>query len=132
MKVNMSNEALMAVLEAEFKPKGIVAYSGCCRWGCTGSYDETDPEFQVRDQGGVFYIRLHLAGMNYRPTVEACYAMYEDIAYLREHWEQERALLAKFCHLLGYEDGGFEIVKPESERRAIEIKFLQPLELAAE
>jgi hypothetical protein len=36
----LMNSTLERALEETFKPLGIVAFSRCCRWGCTGSYDE--------------------------------------------------------------------------------------------
>ena len=63
------NENLQHELERVFKPMGLVAYSNCCRWGCTGAYDEDDAEFVPRNKG-IYFIRLHLNGMNYRPEVQ--------------------------------------------------------------
>ena len=55
------NSQLRSKLRARFEPMGIVAYSGCCHWGCTGSYDEEVDCFERRDRG-VYYIKLYLGG----------------------------------------------------------------------
>jgi hypothetical protein len=123
------NQDLQSRLEAEFKPKGIVAYSNCCRWGCTGSYDEDDDEFVGRQQG-IYYIRLHLNGMNYNPRPLAAYVQYSDHAYLIEHWDEESGFLKKWAEILGVKS--VTITKPADERQAVEVSFAVPLELEEE
>lgn len=49
------NEKLQTELEQAFKPLGIVAYTNCCRLGCTGTYEEDDPDFQLTDKPGVYF-----------------------------------------------------------------------------
>eukprot|EP00008_Paramoeba_atlantica_P009166 CAMPEP_0201481780 /NCGR_PEP_ID=MMETSP0151_2-20130828/6051_1 /ASSEMBLY_ACC=CAM_ASM_000257 /TAXON_ID=200890 /ORGANISM="Paramoeba atlantica, Strain 621/1 / CCAP 1560/9" /LENGTH=137 /DNA_ID=CAMNT_0047864143 /DNA_START=96 /DNA_END=509 /DNA_ORIENTATION=+ len=122
------NEHLKEALEQHFKHLGIVAYSGCCRWGCTGSYDESDDDFRVK-QKGVFYIRLHLSGMNYSPRPQICYANYEDFEYLKDHWKEEKDLLAQWCMILGLKEGEFTISQPPSGNVGVKIEFAQPLDL---
>eukprot|EP00039_Didymoeca_costata_P008462 m.112615 g.112615 ORF g.112615 m.112615 type:complete len:184 (+) comp14094_c1_seq4:1006-1557(+) len=127
----MLNENLKKALQEEFKPKGIVAWSGCCRWGCTGSYDEDDHEWREnvsRDQG-IFYIRLHLDGMNYRPDPESCWAYYQDFDYLTKNWNQERRFCEKFCEILGLSVGEYVIRQPTNSATAVCITFLKPLTL---
>ena len=46
----------MEALETEFKPLGIVAYSNCCRYGCSGAYNEDDPNFEGRDSTECFWL----------------------------------------------------------------------------
>lgn len=122
------NARLQDRLEAHFKPLGIVAYSCCCRLGCTGNYGD---EIAPRDNGVVF-IRLHLDGMNYHPSPESCYAQYRDFDYLMANWDQEKALLEKWCELLGLGPGGYTITKPDNDDTAIEIQFTASLHLEEE
>lgn len=131
------NQELKDKLEKVFKPLGIVAWSGCCRWGCTGSYGgdgQSEEEFKSRDNG-IYYIRLHLDGMNYYPDVTSCYTSYccedEDKAYeyLMEHWKQEIKYLHWFCETLGLRTDEYEISKPESDKTAIGIHFKRSLGL---
>jgi hypothetical protein len=130
------NEELCDELESVFKPLGIVAFSRCCRWGCTGSYDEEDPNWceKTGRQKGIYYIRLHLDGMNYDPAPECCFAMYSDFEYTMNHWDEECELLMRFCRIVyGDEKNGknsrFRIEKPENESRGIGIFFEDPLTL---
>lgn len=67
------NKNLQAALEAEFRPLGIVPFSNCCRLGCSGTFEEEDPDFDIRSTG-VFFIRLHLNGLNYRSHPQDVYA----------------------------------------------------------
>jgi len=124
----MLNEELQENLKMHFKPLKIVAFSNCCRWGCTGSYDEEDRTFEGRDKG-IYFIRLHLNGMNYLANPKYCYAQYTDYHYLMDHWSEERNLLVQWCKVLGLLEGQFKIVKPESDIQAIQINFQQPLNL---
>mmetsp|Transcript_107288 Transcript_107288/g.149584 ORF Transcript_107288/g.149584 Transcript_107288/m.149584 type:complete len:145 (+) Transcript_107288:71-505(+) len=127
----MPNEKLQHEMERVFKPLKLVAYSNCCRYGCSGSYNETDPEFESRDQG-IFFIRLHLSGMNYHEHPQECYAQYQDHDYLMKNWDEEHAILVKWCGVLGLQPGEFTISKPATEREAIRIRFAQPLNLEAQ
>lgn len=131
------NQELKDKLEDFFEPLGIVAWSGCCKWGCTGSYggDGQDiDEFKSRDNG-IYYIKLHLSGMNYYPDVTSCYAAYccEDKnkthEYLMEHWEDEVKYLHRFCEILGLRTDEYEIEKPDSANVSIGIHFKRPIGL---
>ena len=57
--------------------------------------------------------------------------MYTDLNYLTNHWEEEKALLDRWCNIIGLEDGEYEIERPESEDRAIRINFRRVLNLEA-
>ena len=39
------NKDLQSRLKEHFHPLGIVAYSNCCRFGCSGSYNEDDEQY---------------------------------------------------------------------------------------
>ena len=95
------NRDLCKALEEHFRPKGVVAFSRCCRLGCTGTYGE-NPNFEEREKG-IYFIRLHLAGMNYDPNPKDCYAHYVDFTYLMDNWDEERKLLTQFCRIV-YKD----------------------------
>eukprot|EP00978_Attheya_sp_CCMP212_P008939 scaffold21097_cov49-Attheya_sp.AAC.5 len=84
------NERLQTESKVVFKPLGIVAYSNCCHWGCTGSYYETDDDFEVRPAAGC-------------------------------------ALIQQWARVVGV--GIESIVKPHEENTAIQIYFLEPLQL---
>lgn len=129
------NAELQERLKEHFKPLGIVAYSLCCRWGCTDSYEETDGDFKERfkgDDGGVYFIRLHLHGMNYNPAVRMVAASYGSFEYLMKNWDQEKALIDKFCEIVGKAPHEYKIVKPNSIARCIMIHFCEPLNLDEE
>ena len=49
-------------LQEHFEPLKIVAFSNCCRLGCTDNYG--DYNFQMRENG-ILFIRLHLKGLNF-------------------------------------------------------------------
>ena len=118
-------------LKAYFKPLGIVAYSGCCTWGCTGSYDEDD-DFQERfegDNGGIYYIQLYLCGMNYHKDVSEVAVHYGSFGYLMKNWEHERELLDEFCRIVGKSSNEYVINEPDSEVDCITITFTPPLGL---
>jgi hypothetical protein len=131
------NLRLKDALQEEFEPRGIVAYSGCCRWGCTGSYDEDSESFESRNKG-IYYIRFHLSGMNYSETVESCAVSYCDtenqgnaFAYLMDNWNAEVQVLQRFFEILGLQENQYRIVKPESARTAIMLYFNDPYQLEA-
>jgi hypothetical protein len=125
----MLNAKLQQDLEAEFKPLGIVAYSNCCRLGCTGTYEEDDPDFKINEEGGIFFIRLHLNGMNYNSQPKAVYAQYENYDYLMQHWAAEEAKLDQWAAILGLQKGDYTINKPPNQHNAIEIKFEKQVQL---
>ena len=55
--------------------------STCCNYACSGSYNE-DGTFLGREDGGMFYIRLHLDGMNFDPEPVQVAASYGSWEYL--------------------------------------------------
>lgn len=125
------NENLKQRIEDVFKPLGIIGYSGCCRLGCTGAYDETDRNFRLRDKG-IIYFKLFLSGMNYYQDVRVVYVQYSDIGYLHGNWEQEKGHIDRWCGLLGLHNGEYEIERPETEEMAITVRFNRALGLDAE
>ena len=118
-------------LEKHFKPQGIVAFSFCCRPGCTGVYDEYDSSFEFREKG-IFFIRLHLTGMNFYPNPRQCCVSYSDFDYLLKNWEDEKNILDDWCQIIGLSKEDYQIVKPESDKKAIIIKFHKKLLLEDE
>jgi len=128
------NQVLKNELQDKFGPLGIVAWSGCCRWGCTGSYDEfAKEEFESRENG-IYYIRLHLSGMNYNSEVTSCGVSYcskegDPHQYLMEHWDDEIKLLVSFCQILGLGKGDYTITKPGNSNLNVMINFTPPLVL---
>jgi hypothetical protein len=127
--IRMLNVKLQQDLEAAFKPLGIVAFSNCCRLGCTGTYEEDDPDFKINEEGGICFIRLHLNGMNYRSLPDSASAMYESHDYLMQHWAAEEAKLDQWAAILGLQKGEYTITKPRNQEQAIIIKFLKPVQL---
>jgi hypothetical protein len=92
------NKTLQLALKNEFKKKGILAYTNCCRWGCTGAYDEED-DFKERETKGIYFIRLHTDGMNYNPQPTFTTALYGDFDYLMDNWAEECTILDKWCEV---------------------------------
>ena len=123
------NTAIQARLEAVFKPLGIVAFTNCCRLGCTGTYEEEDDTFALREGPGIYFIQLSLNGMGYSSKPSSCYAHYEDHAYLTEHWDEELKLLQTWCRTVGLAPEQYTIELPPDGTKAIEIAFATPLEL---
>lgn len=122
------NQGLKEHLEEEFKPLGIIAWSGCCRLGCTGSYDEGDANFQLRDRG-ITYFKLFLSGMNYDSRPDSCYVQYTDLDYLNDNWDTEEALIHKWCSIVGLHPGAYNVERPKDENTAIGIHFNRHLVL---
>ena len=125
--MSLVTRATRLKLEEHFKPLGIAAYTNCCRMWCTGTYAD-DLDFEVRKKG-IFFIRLHLDGMNYVPQPLHCYANYDDFEYLTKHWTEEKELLEKWCSLIGLKVGEFTIIEPSCGQEAVKIKFKNPLNL---
>lgn len=119
------NQDLQKRLEEKFKPLGIVAYSNCCRLGCTGTYGE-DYGFQMREKGILFF-RLHLNGMNYREHPKTIPIIYDDYNYLIEHWNEECDLIKEWCSTVGANIEKIE--KPLSNDIAIKLSFTKHLNL---
>ncbi len=116
-------------LQEHFEPLKIISFSNCCRIGCTGNYGESD--FELRENG-IFFIKIYLEGMNFRQNITECYADYENFNYLIENWQQEKNILEDWCRIIGLDVNKCEIIQPESENKAIEIKFNQTLQLPQE
>lgn len=126
------NEALKSRLEEVFKPLGIIAYSGCCRMGCTGAYDEDDPDFQVRERGIQFF-RLHLSGMNYDQSPSLAGLHWSGgIEWLHENWAGELELIRKWCQVLGLGPDDYTVERPLNEDRAVMVAFERALSLDPE
>jgi hypothetical protein len=113
------NKTLKQRLEAAFKHKGIVAYSACYRLGCTGSY-ESDEDFRCRENG--------IARTNGRMALGLGWV----IVWLDANWGEELALINTWCGIVGLGPDDFTVVKPESDSRAIEVRFTNPLQLDRE
>lgn len=129
------NRDLKKRLKKEFSPLGIVAYSGCCRWGCTGSYGG-DGQCNFEDRkNGIYYIKLFLDGMNYDDDPRSCYVPYcvdgdgDAYEYLMNHWEEECRHLRKFCEILGLLKDEYTIIKPSNIKECICIRFHRSLHL---
>lgn len=118
------------ILENKFKPMGIVAFSFCCGPGCTGTYDE-ESSFRYRDKG-IFFIRLHLSGMNFYPNPTTCSVYYSDFEYLIENWEEEKNILHNWCEIIGLLKQDYKILEPKSEKDAITINIEKKLLLEDE
>lgn len=126
------NKDLCDELERVFKPLGVVAFT---RWNdvITSTY-AGDGDFEAREDGGVHYIQLVLAGKHYNPKPKSCLAMYEDFGYLMNNWDKELELLTQFCHIVtGNKQNntnlGFRIERPRDETEAVRIIFDKPLNL---
>jgi hypothetical protein len=122
------NENLKAAIEEVFKPLGIIGYSGCCRLGCTGAYDEWDREFRLRDEG-IVYFKLFLSGMNYQQHPQAAFVQYSSLESLNRNWASEKALIDRWCGLLGLNNNEYDIERPKTEDTSITIRFARPLDL---
>ena len=144
------NRDLQKDLETVFSPRGIVAFTNCCKIECSGAYNEVDESFRVRQDDGIYFIRFTLNGMNYSPDKYVMFAAmsnkskdkgdseycfhgiaisYGSLEYLYEHWEQEQQLIAQFCAVIGLEEGEFKIHKPKSIRTCIMVENYKPLQL---
>ncbi len=125
---NFRNKALQEKLKQHFKPLGIIAFSNCCRHGCTSTY-EIDSDFELRPNG-IYFIRLHLNGMNYQSNPKKCYASYDDFDYLQKNWEDEKQLVVQWCSCLGLKTGQYEIAMPVSPQdHGVKIEFEKPVRL---
>ena len=123
------NKELCDELERVFKPLGIVAFT---RWNdyMTLTY-AGDRDFEAREDGGVHYIQLVLAGKHYNPNPKSCSAMYENFDYLMNNWDKELELLTQFCHIVtgNKQNAGFRIEKPSDASESVLISFDKPLNL---
>ena len=118
-------------LENHFKPLGIVAFSFCCHPGCTGTYDEYDSSFEYREKG-IYFIRLHLGGMNFYHNPIECFASYSDFDYLIKNWQEEENILIDWCRIIGLSKGEYKIIQPKSKNNAITIRFEKELSIIDE
>lgn len=129
---DMLNKELCQDLERVFKPLGVTAFTRCCGT-CKYNY-ESDEDFEGREDGGVYFIRLDLGGGGYDPKPENCYAHYEDFDYIMNNWDNELKLLTLFCRVvyrdeMNKQNFRFKIEKPASQNEAICISFIDPVEL---
>ena len=129
----MLNKELCQDLERVFKPLGVTAFTRCCG-NCKDNYEDHDRDFEEREDGGVYFIRLHLDGGGYDPEPDNCYAHYEDFDYIMNNWDDELKLLTLFCRVvyrdeMNKQNFRFKIEKPASQNEAICISFIDPVEL---
>lgn len=122
------NAQLKKDIENVFSPLGIVGYSGCCRLGCTGSYDETDENFRFRPKG-ILYFKLFLSGMNYDQHPSEIAVQYDDLDWVNQNWQDEKALIDRWCAVVGLKKSDYSVERPDSEDKAILIRFKKPLDL---
>ena len=127
------NYALNELLRIKFEPLGIVAYSKCCRWGCTGSYagdgeEPRDPSFRPRKKG-IYYFRFHTDGMNYYSKPDECYVYYWSFKYIMEHWDEEIIFIHDWSSILNMNMDDYSIVKPTWNDEPIIVKFTRPYQL---
>lgn len=123
------NVDLKRRLHEEFGPKGIIAWSGCCRLGCTGSYDEYDDAFSMRKAPGIVFFPLHLEGGNYAAERSDVWVNYLDLSYVRTHWDEEKAFIDRWCEIVGLGANEYKVTLPEDQNRAIEVRFTRPVML---
>ena len=121
------NQQLQKDFDTIFFHEGLLAFSNCCHYGCSHAYGAHDIRFQPRE--GIYFIRLHLNGMNYDDGATMVAASYADYDYLDEHWDAERDMLVRWCGILGLEEGEFDIEKPGGIETCVAIHFKKPLEL---
>ena len=131
-KSSRLNEKLQTELEQAFKPLGIVAYTNCCRLGCTGTYEEDDPDFRLTDKPGIYFFRLSLSGMNYICQPRSVSVYYSNFSSTMENWETEEAKINHWTSILGLSKPDFTVDKPQMEEDEIIIRFHKPLELEVE
>lgn len=123
------NQKLQKAFEEAFRNEGILAFSNCCHFACSSAYNERDPFFIVREKG-IYFVRLHLNGMNYsHDETFLVAANYADYDYLIENWDSECKILERWCQVLGLGAGDFTIEKPPSLAHCVLISFKAPLEL---
>jgi hypothetical protein len=131
------NQALQKELEVVFRPRGIIAYCNCCGWLCNNAYGCGEPDFEIRNDGGIYYVELWLgdstgSGETYRThrkkyatdfgkgADSGILASYDSPDYIHENWEHECKLLAQLCALVGLEEGEFNIHPWHSRKVVIE------------
>ncbi len=122
------NATLADKIKDVFKTLGIIGYSRCCRLGCTGSYDERDDEFIIREKG-ICYFKLFLSGMNYDQHPQKISVVYDDFQFLMQNWDDEKALVDRWCDVIGLKNGDYSVEKPDSVVKCIIIRLNQPLNL---
>jgi hypothetical protein len=122
------NQQLQDELTKAFKPLGIVAFSNCCRCGCSGNYGDNH-DFNLTERGGIYFFRLYLNGMNYYEDPQDVYVYYDDFQYLTEHWESEVSQIEQWASILGKTTEEYTIYKPEDNNTCVRIHFHEPLSL---
>jgi len=139
------NSDLQDALEWEFRPRKILAFTNCCHERCSGTYleegewsvegedgeeEEEDDETTDLREKGIFFIRLHLNGGNYKSKVKSCFAKYTDFDYLREHWAEEKKIIDRWCSIvLKKPNNKYTITFPPNKETAIRIEFETTLQL---
>ena len=141
-----SNKQLQRDMETVFRNEGILAFSNCCGT-CFNAYEGDDPDndgeyspenlvnvktgFKFRTDGGIYFFKLFLNGMNYihnqHPhypvfVAKGGFASYKDYWYLAQHWEEECEIIHRWCSVLGLSKDEYTIIKPDPGS-AVDIKF---------
>lgn len=94
----------------------------CCRVGCSGSYDETDPQFRLREHGiQYFMLFLDAKGVNHNKEIQYVYVCYSDRDYLFQNWDQEMSIIRNWCSVLGFGFDDYHIVLKETFRSIPEL-----------
>ena len=122
------NQQLQKDLETVFRHEGILPFTNCCHYGCSGV---NWYPFEPIKTGGIYFIRFSLNGMNYEPDfIPKCRPPhYDTYEYLDEHWEQQRELLKRWCAVMGLKEEEYDIEKPQDVRRCVMIHFHKDLNL---
>jgi len=104
-----------------FKPKGIVAFTNCCR-RCKYAYDEDD-DFEMTESDGIWFFVLYL---HLRTRVDSVSCQYESLKYLRAHKAEQEGLIRLWAKVVGLRN--LQITWPESEAKAVVVNF-DPVQL---
>ena len=120
------NASLAGKLNAAFGPRGIVAYTRCCRGSaCTGTYADS-PDWKRR-QRGVHFFQFALGG-------EWCYSPVGHVSvhyfyrnFLLDNWETETAIIRQWCAAVAVTVDNIKV--PDDEDTTIVVVFGRPIEL---
>ena len=121
------NRQLQQAFEHKFKPLGIVAYTNCCRIGCSKTYEDKDDEFELCKKG-IYFICLPLNGRNYLIHKSNVHAHYNDFNYLMGNWDNQYKIIHDWCDILGLNESDYIVEKPDNNSKKIRICFATPLE----
>jgi hypothetical protein len=123
------NIELKNKLKDYFFDKGIVSWIGCCRYGCSASYNEYNDNFKETENGGIYYISLYLSGMNYQVNPTQIYIAFNDYDYLMKNLQEQTQLIKKFCEIIGLDDEDYVITFPKNKNDLITIQIYKDLNL---